>query len=157
MCESGGTATATSTCSSCSIHSTLATPSISRFEPSTSRPPAHRSTCRSPTQSATSNAPGSPAPSNGRRSSTAVACTNVTEPADPSAATALNWLAKAADDRTIAELVLDSDVGIEWAACFHAQQAAEKAVKTVLVHLGVDFPKSPPPRRTKLTARAAVL
>ena len=38
--------------------------------------------------------------------------------------------------------MLDSDVGVEWAVCFHAQQAAEKAVKAVLVHLGVDFPKS---------------
>ena len=66
----------------------------------------------------------------------------MTEPADPSAATALSWLAKATDDLTIADLVLDSDVGIEWAACFHAQQAAEKAVKAVLVHVGVDFPKS---------------
>lgn len=66
----------------------------------------------------------------------------MTEPPNPSAATARSWLAKAADDLTIAELVLNSDVGVEWAACFHAQQAAEKAVKAVLVHLGADFPKS---------------
>ncbi|MEO6124440.1 MAG: HEPN domain-containing protein [Ilumatobacteraceae bacterium] len=66
----------------------------------------------------------------------------MTEPADPSAATALSWIAKATDDLTIAELILDSDVGVEWAACFHAQQAAEKAVKAVLVCLGTDFPKS---------------
>lgn len=39
-------------------------------------------------------------------------------------------------------MVLDSDIGVEWAAGFHAQQAAEKAVKAVLVHVGVDFPKS---------------
>ncbi len=38
--------------------------------------------------------------------------------------------------------MLNSEIGVEWAACFHAQQAAEKAVKAVLVHLGVDFPKS---------------
>ena len=66
----------------------------------------------------------------------------MTEPPDRSSATALNWLAKAEDDLTIAALVLNSDVGVEWAACFHAQQAAEKAVKAVLVHRGTDFPKS---------------
>ena len=64
------------------------------------------------------------------------------ESPDPSTGTALTWLAKAADDLTIAELILDSDVGVEWAACFHSQQAAEKAVKAVLVHRGTDFPKS---------------
>jgi len=61
---------------------------------------------------------------------------------DTSAAAARSWLAKADDDLAIAELVLNSEIGVEWAACFHAQQAAEKAVKAVLVHLGVDFPKS---------------
>ena len=72
----------------------------------------------------------------------ASACTGVTEPSDSSAATTQSWLAKANDDLTIAELVLRSDVGVEWAVCFHAQQAAEKAVKAVLVHAGIDFPKS---------------
>jgi HEPN domain-containing protein len=66
----------------------------------------------------------------------------VTEPPDRSSATAESWLGKAGDDLAIAELVLNSEIGVEWAACFHAQQAAEKAVKAVLVHLGVDFPKS---------------
>lgn len=66
----------------------------------------------------------------------------MTEPPDPSASTARSWLAKASDDVIIAELVLDSDVGVEWAACFHAEQAAEKAVKPVLVNVGTDFPKS---------------
>lgn len=66
----------------------------------------------------------------------------MTESSDSSAATARSWLAKANDDLTIAELVLSSDVGVEWAACFHAQQASEKAVKAVLIHFGIDFPKS---------------
>lgn len=69
-------------------------------------------------------------------------CSDVTEPSDSSTSTGQSWLAKADDDLTIAELVLRSDVGVEWAACFHAQQAAEKAVKAVLVHSGIDFPKS---------------
>jgi HEPN domain-containing protein len=51
-------------------------------------------------------------------------------------------LTKAGDDLAIADLVLNSEIGVEWAARFHAQQAAEKAVKAVLVHLGIDFPKS---------------
>ncbi|MGK2886649.1 MAG: HEPN domain-containing protein [Rhodococcus sp. (in: high G+C Gram-positive bacteria)] len=61
---------------------------------------------------------------------------------DTSASTARSWIEKADDDLAIAKLVLNSDIGVEWAACFHAQQAAEKAVKAVLVHRGIDFPKS---------------
>lgn len=52
------------------------------------------------------------------------------------------WLDKAHDDLSVARAILRSDIGVEWAACFHAQQAAEKALKGVLVHLGIDFPKS---------------
>jgi HEPN domain-containing protein len=74
----------------------------------------------------------------------------VTEPSERSVATAQSWLAKAADDLAIADLVLKSEIGVEWAACFHAQQAAEKAVKAVLVHHGIDFPKS---HRLDLLAR----
>lgn len=42
----------------------------------------------------------------------------------------------------MASLILDSQLGVEWAACFHAQQAAEKALKGVLAHLEIDFPKA---------------
>jgi len=66
----------------------------------------------------------------------------VTDLPDTSGSTAQSWLAKANDDLAIADLVLNSEIGVEWAACFHAQQAAEKAVKAMLVHLGIDFPKS---------------
>jgi HEPN domain-containing protein len=76
----------------------------------------------------------------------------VTEPSDRSAATARSWLAKAGDDLAIADLVLKSEIGVEWAACFHAQQAAENAVKAVLVHLGIDFPKSHPARPPRAVA-----
>ena len=55
---------------------------------------------------------------------------------------AAGWLSKADDDLRVAEVILSGEIGVEWAACFHAQQAAEKALKGVLVHLGIDFPKS---------------
>lgn len=61
---------------------------------------------------------------------------------EDSAASGRGWLAKADDDLRVAGLVLSGGIGVEWAACFPAQQAAEKALKGVLVHLGVDFPKS---------------
>ena len=55
---------------------------------------------------------------------------------------AAGWLSKADDDLRVAQVILSGGIGVEWAACFHAQQAAEKALKGVLVHLGIDFPKS---------------
>ena len=55
---------------------------------------------------------------------------------------AAGWLSKSDDDLRVAEVILHGEIGVEWAACFHAQQAAEKALKSVLVHLGIDFPKS---------------
>ncbi len=55
---------------------------------------------------------------------------------------AAGWLWKADDDLRVAQVILSGEIGVEWAACFHAQQAAEKALKGVLVHLGFDFPKS---------------
>ncbi len=55
---------------------------------------------------------------------------------------AAGWLSKADDDLRVAKVILSGEIGVEWAACFHAQQAAEKALKGVLVHLGIDFPKS---------------
>jgi HEPN domain-containing protein len=62
--------------------------------------------------------------------------------AEPSAGEAARWLAKSVDDLAVAELVLASPVGVNWAACFHAQQAAEKALKAMLAKLGIDFPRT---------------
>ncbi len=58
------------------------------------------------------------------------------------AASGRGWLDKADDDLRVAGLILSGEIGVEWAACFHAQQAAEKALKGLLVHLSIDFPKS---------------
>jgi HEPN domain-containing protein len=52
------------------------------------------------------------------------------------------WLSKARDDLAVAEVVLLHQIGASWAACFHAQQAAEKALNAVLVAAGIDFPRS---------------
>jgi hypothetical protein len=43
---------------------------------------------------------------------------------------------------TVATVVLEQAGGVNWAACFHAQQATEKALKALLVALGIDFPRS---------------
>jgi HEPN domain-containing protein len=55
---------------------------------------------------------------------------------------ALRWLAKAEDDLAVANIVADAPAGVNWAACFHAQKATEKALKAVLVAYGIDFPRS---------------
>jgi HEPN domain-containing protein len=64
----------------------------------------------------------------------------------PKSATSLEeahrWLAKANDDLIVATVVLDRAIGVHWAACFHAQQATEKALKALLVAYGIDFPRS---------------
>ncbi len=49
------------------------------------------------------------------------------------------WLAHARSDLALAKLGLHQDVFPEQ-ICFHAQQAAEKAFKAVLLHCRVDFP-----------------
>jgi HEPN domain-containing protein len=49
------------------------------------------------------------------------------------------WLAYAAAALAAAEAVVDGG-GVSRHACFHAQQAAEKAIKAVLVLLDIDFP-----------------
>jgi HEPN domain-containing protein len=61
---------------------------------------------------------------------------------EPAPEEAERWLAKATDDLAVAELIRSSSIGARWAACFHAQQAAEKAIKGVLVSRGIDFPRS---------------
>jgi HEPN domain-containing protein len=68
-------------------------------------------------------------------------------------ALARRWLSKARTDLTLATVVLDQGPDMDpWAACFHAQQAAEKALKAVLVSRGVE-----PPHIHDLGALAAVM
>lgn len=53
------------------------------------------------------------------------------------------WLSRAIDDLETAELVLGASDKIEpWVAAFHAQQAAEKAIKALLVRDQIQFPKT---------------
>lgn len=49
------------------------------------------------------------------------------------------WLRYAEDDLKAAEVLLEQN-SIPRAACFHAQQAAEKSIKAMFVFLQVDFP-----------------
>ena len=51
------------------------------------------------------------------------------------------WLAFARSDLILAQGEPEPGVLLE-SLCFHAQQAAEKSVKAVLVHHGVSFPKT---------------
>ena len=47
------------------------------------------------------------------------------------------WLSKARTDLTLASVILEQGADMDpWVACFHAQQAAEKALKAVLVAQG---------------------
>ena len=48
------------------------------------------------------------------------------------------WLRKAESDEKAIKASLDA--GVFDIACFHAQQAAEKALKAYLAYAGVDFP-----------------
>lgn len=51
------------------------------------------------------------------------------------------WVRYARDDLKIAELILDHDQ-VPRAACFNAQQCAEKSIKATLVFLQIPFPKT---------------
>jgi len=53
------------------------------------------------------------------------------------------WLARAGEDLGVAEHLLESETPYYASVAFHAQQAAEKYVKTVLVHH--QLPYSPDP------------
>ena len=63
------------------------------------------------------------------------------EPQDdfPPASSPQAWLRFARADLALARAPLPPD-GLWETLCFHAQQAAEKAIKGVLIHYGVDFP-----------------
>lgn len=54
---------------------------------------------------------------------------------------ALRWLAYAEEDLRAAE-ILQQEGASPRQTCFLAQQAAEKALKAVLVRLGIEFPKT---------------
>ncbi len=56
---------------------------------------------------------------------------------------AARWLGRASSDLAIAsKLLIDQAYDEAWAAAFHGQQAAEKAIKAILVSRGTDFPKT---------------
>lgn len=55
---------------------------------------------------------------------------------------AKEWLNKADEDFRVAERELAAEPPAFSAVCFHAQQAVEKAMKALLVDLGVDFPRT---------------
>ncbi|MSQ14503.1 MAG: HEPN domain-containing protein [Dehalococcoidia bacterium] len=51
-----------------------------------------------------------------------------------------NWMRLAATDLTIAERAMEGGRPLEGPACYHAQQAVEKAIKAVLIFLQIEFP-----------------
>lgn len=59
---------------------------------------------------------------------------------DPEVLKVLNrWLRYAEDDLRMAEMLLGQG-GVPRGSCFHAQQAAEKSIKSIFVFLQTDFP-----------------
>ena len=52
------------------------------------------------------------------------------------------WFAKVADDLRIARLALDDVPPVIDPACFHAQQAAEKALKALMAAIGLEVPRT---------------
>lgn len=53
-----------------------------------------------------------------------------------------DWLAKAATDLLVCERLLVEGAAFSEAVAFHAQQAAEKSLKALLVACQVEFPKT---------------
>lgn len=58
------------------------------------------------------------------------------------AAEAQRWLARARDDLRLAEHIAGTPDLAPWSACYHAQQAAEKAFKAALVHDAISPPRT---------------
>ncbi len=54
---------------------------------------------------------------------------------------ALQWLHKAGNDLVTAEKILQISDGPTDTVCFHAQQTVEKALKGLLTHHNIPFPK----------------
>jgi HEPN domain-containing protein len=52
------------------------------------------------------------------------------------------WLDRADADLAVAKRLLQDEEPYAWAAAFHAQQAAEKFLKAVLVRRQIEFPKT---------------
>ncbi|MEK7299344.1 MAG: HEPN domain-containing protein, partial [Candidatus Margulisiibacteriota bacterium] len=52
------------------------------------------------------------------------------------------WLKKADNDLRAAILIFDKQEDNTDNVCFHCQQAAEKYLKSYLISLGIDFPKT---------------
>ena len=52
-----------------------------------------------------------------------------------------DWLRYARSDLNLARIAVGSDVMLEM-LCFHAQQAAEKGIKAVLLGAGIPFPRT---------------
>jgi len=52
------------------------------------------------------------------------------------------WLERAAEDLGVAEFLLDGEAGFPGPVLFHAQQAAEKYLKALLVNFQVEFRKT---------------
>lgn len=63
-------------------------------------------------------------------------------PEDVALRLARDWLAKAATDLLVCERLLTEGVEFSEAVAFHAQQAAEKSLKALLVARQVEFPKT---------------
>ncbi len=61
-------------------------------------------------------------------------------PAKPFPGSAADWLRRARSDLALAGISLPRGV-LYSELCFHAQQAAEKSIKAVLVHYGIEFRK----------------
>ena len=54
---------------------------------------------------------------------------------------ASRWMSKARTDLALARVILEKGPDMDpWVCCFHAQQAAEKAMKAVLVSRGIEPP-----------------
>lgn len=60
-------------------------------------------------------------------------------PSDPEVAA---WLEKALGDLHMAQLACDADRSLWDQACFHSQQAAEKALKAMIVAYDLDLPRT---------------
>ena len=53
------------------------------------------------------------------------------------------WMTYAQSDLKLAKLGRENDDVLNERICFHAQQAAEKALKAILLFCNVDFPLTP--------------
>lgn len=59
----------------------------------------------------------------------------------PEPGSAADWLRYARSDLALARQQPSANVLLE-TLCFHAQQAAERSIKGVLIHFGIAFPKT---------------